>query len=141
MSKREDITKYIIAKIDEVRYVKSITRQPKTLDEVARSDFPHVLVETANETRENSSFGGTIRQHSRLDILINIVCHGNDLDQQRNLVVEAIEQKLHEDATLNGLAFDSYVSEVSVSNTQDTHPYGSMLMVYTVEYYYDRKTP
>jgi len=141
MSKREEIAKYITQKIDEVRYVKSITRQPKTLDEVARSDFPHVLVETANETRENSSFGSTIRQTSTLDFLINVVVRGNDLDQQRNLVLEAIEQKLHEDATLDGKAFDSYVSEVVISNTGETDTYGTIAMVYTVIYYYDRKSP
>lgn len=142
MSKREDIAKHVAAKIAEVRYVKSVTRQPRTLDEVARSDFPHVLVETANETRSNSSFGQTIRQESELDILINCVVRGADIDSQRNLIAEAIEKKLHEDATMGGLVMDSYVTEVAVNNaTEDTASYGTIAVVYTVLYHYDRTRP
>lgn len=141
MSKREEIAEYIATKIAEVRYVKSVTRQPKTLDQVARSDFPHVLIETANETRSNSSFGNTIRQEAELDLLINCVVMGANIDSQRNMIAEAVEKKLHEDATLGGRCFDSYVSEVAVSNTADNEPYGTIAVIYTVKYYYDRKQP
>lgn len=141
MSKREDIAEYITDRIREVRYVNSVTRQPRTFDEIARSDFPHVLVETADESRSNSSFGNTIRQESELDILLNIVVSGADIDSQRNLISEAIEKKLHQDATLGGLAMDSYVTQVAVNNTVDQEPYGTIAVVYTVKYYYDRTKP
>ena len=141
MSSREAITQYIVDKIAEVRYVKSVTREPKSLEELSRNSFPHVLVETANEARDNSSFGLNIRQQSDLDLLINIVVHGDERDSQRNLILEAIERKLHEDSTLGGLAMDSLVTRIQIREIAEADPYATAAMVYTVRYYYNRGNP
>lgn len=141
MSSREAITQYIVDKIAQVRYVKSVTREPKSLEELSRNSFPHVLVETANEVRDNSSFGQTIRQQADLDLLINIVVHGEDRDSQRNLILEAVERKLHEDSTLGGLAMDSLVTRIQIREIAEADPYATAAMVYTVRYYYNRGNP
>ena len=141
MSKREDIAKRIVAAIDEVRYVKSVTREPKALSEISKQAFPHVLVESANEVRDVASFGETIRHVADIDFLINCVVMGKDRDSQRNLILQAIEEKLQSDSTLEGLVYDSYVTQIQIREIEEAEPYATAAMIYTVRYYFDRGQP
>lgn len=138
MSKRELITQHIIDQLKNVRYINSVTREPKTLEELSRADFPHCLIETANETRTDSSFSDSKRKHATLDVLINIVVHGADRDKQRNTVLEAIEEKLDADTTMNSNAHDAGVTSIEIREIAEAEPYATAAMVYTVEYYYER---
>ena len=101
-SKRELIVQDIVTQITSIPSIKMVTREPKDILELSVASFPHVLVETANETRENASFSADVRKESELEILLNIVVHGNNRDQQRNNAIEAIEQKLDIDVTRGG---------------------------------------
>lgn len=141
MSKREDIAKRIVDTVKAVRSVKSVTREPKALSEVSRTGFPHVLIESANETRDVASFGETIRHVADIDFLINIVVQGKDRDSQRNKLLEAIEIALQTDATLQGLVYDSYVTQISIREIEEADPYATVAMVYTVRYFFDRAQP
>ena len=102
MSNRENIVAEIVTQIGNATGVQTVTREPKALEELATSSFPHVLVETANETRTHASIGGTSRRVSDLDVLLNIVVYGNNRDQSRNTIIDAIETQLELDPTLNG---------------------------------------
>jgi hypothetical protein len=53
MSIRESITAHIVSQIDAITDVKTCTREPKVLSDLAATSFPHILVESANERRED----------------------------------------------------------------------------------------
>lgn len=141
MSKREDIATQIVKSLKTVRAVKSVTREPKRIDELSRASFPHVLVESANEIRDVSSFGQTVRHQADIDFLINIVVMGKDRDSQRNNILAAIEETLQADATLAGLVHDSYVTQIQIREIEEAEPMATAAMIYTVRYYYDRGQP
>ena len=141
MSKREEIASRIVETLKTVRAVKTVTREPRALTELSKTAFPHVLVESANEARDISSFGETVRHVADIDFLINCVVKGRDRDQQRNNVLEAIETALQADATLEGLVFDSYVTQIQIREIEEADPYATAAMIYTVRYYYDRGQP
>lgn len=138
MSKREDIANHIVTQIGTITQVKTVTREPKDLAQLAVTSFPHVLVETANETRETISFGDGVRREATMDFLINVVVHGNNRDTDRNLIMELIEEKLDLDVTMGGDASDSGTSEVIIREIAETAPFGQAAIVYTVKYYYPR---
>jgi len=141
MSNRENIVAEIVTQIGNATGVQTVTREPKALEELATSSFPHVLVETANETRTHASIGGTSRRVSDLDVLLNIVVYGNNRDQSRNTIIDAIETQLELDPTLNGNCYESQIAEVSIREIAESAPYGQAVMVLAVRYFYDRGTP
>jgi hypothetical protein len=138
MSIRESITAHIVSQIDAITDVKTCTREPKVLSDLAATSFPHILVESANERREDFSAGNTIRRKATMDILINVIVYGNDRDQSRNSIIEKIEEKLALDTTLGGNALNSGTTEIVIREIGETAPYGQAAIVYTVEYYYTR---
>ena len=138
MSIRENIANHIVTQIGAITEVKTATREPTDIAQLAVTSFPHVLVESANETRENSSIGGTPRQEATIDFLINVVVHSNNRDSDRNSILEKIEEKLALDSTLGGNASDSYTSEVVIREIAETKPYGQAALVYTAKYYHAR---
>jgi hypothetical protein len=140
-SLREQITAYLVTQLDSVAAVKSVTREPKSLEELSTRAMPHVLIETANETRENVSFGGEVRKVANLEVLLNIVVYGNNRDQQRNTVIEAIEAQLDLDSTLGGLAYDSETTEILIREIAEASPHGQAAMIINVKYYYTKGTP
>jgi len=141
MSNRETIAVYLMDKLTEIRYVKSITREPKSVDELARTSFPHLLVETADETRADFHTGDSGSRTATIEFLINIVVHGEDRDSQRNLIFEAIERKLEEDRTFGGVLFNSGVTEVLTREIDSAEPYGHGAIVFSATYHYDRAKP
>lgn len=140
-SKRELIVQEIVTQLEAIPSIKMVTREPKSIEELSVRSFPHILVETANEVRENASFGADVRKVSELEILLNIVVHGNNRDEQRNNAIEAIEAQLDLDSTLGGNALDSWLSEVTIRELNEAAPYGQAVVLYTVRYYYTKGTP
>lgn len=138
MSTRESITAHIVSQIDAITEVKSVTREPKVIAELAATSFPHVMIETANETREDFSMSNEIRRKATMDVLINVIVYSNNRDQNRNSIIEKIEEKLALDTTLGGNALNSGTSEIVIREVGETAPYGQAAIVYTVEYYYTR---
>ena len=138
MSKREDIASHIVTQIGTITQVKTVTREPKDLAQLAVTSFPHVLVETANETRETISIGDSPRREGTIDFLINVVVHGDNRDTDRNDIMERIEEKLDLDTTMGGRAADSGVTEIIIREIGETAPFGQSAIVYTVKYFYRR---
>jgi hypothetical protein len=138
MSIREDITAHIVSQIGAITEVKTVTREPKVLTELATTSYPHVLVESANERREDSSFGNEVRRKATMDIILNVVVYSNNRDQSRNDIMEKIEEKLALDPTLGGNAINADTSEIVIREIGETAPYGQAAIIYTVEYYYTR---
>lgn len=140
-SSRESIVSHVVSEINSIASIKKVTRDPVDLTELSRESFPHVYVETANERRENASFGDEVRRVADLDILLNLVVHGANRDSSRNTQLEAIEQKLMEDVTLGNRCYECTVDEILIREIGETEPYGQAAMVLRVRYFYERSNP
>jgi len=140
MSVRENVAANLVTTLNAVSSptIKKVTREPFDFDKLSNAQFPAVLVRTANETREDSSIGGSMTSRmSTIDYeLICFVKHKN-IDTARNQLVEAIDEKLDDDRTRGGYAIDTQVISVEVDDgTID--PVGGVIVTVRVEYFYTR---
>ena len=145
MSKREDIASHIVTTILAISSpsVKKCTRQPFPLEELAESQYPAVLVQTQEETKEDQELGdGAKTRIATLEFLITGYVKGveSNIDTARNNLASAIETQLESDITRNNKALDTEV--VSLETDAGTlFPYGAISMVVRVIYEHASATP
>tara|TARA_A100001515_G_scaffold87929_1_gene69893 strand:+ start:161 stop:598 length:438 start_codon:yes stop_codon:yes gene_type:complete len=145
MSKREDIASHIVTTILAISSpsIKKCTRQPFPLEELAESQYPAVLVQTQEETKEDQELGdGAKTRIATLEFLITGYVKGveSNIDTARNNLASAIETQLESDITRNNKALDTEV--ISLETDAGTlFPYGAISMVVRVIYEHDSATP
>ena len=145
MSKREDIASHIVSTILTISSpsIKKCTRQPFPLEELAESQYPAVLVQTQEETKEDQELGdGSKTRIATLEFLITGYVKGveSNIDTARNNLASAIETQLESDITRNNKALDTEV--ISLETDAGTlFPYGAISMVVRVIYEHDSATP
>jgi len=145
MSNREDIASHIVTTILAISSpsVKKCTRQPFPLEELAESQYPAVLVQTQEETKEDQELGdGAKTRIATLEFLITGYVKGveSNIDTARNNLASAIETQLESDITRNNKALDTEV--VSLETDAGTlFPYGAISMVVRVVYEHQSATP
>tara|TARA_Y100001973_G_scaffold95234_1_gene148348 strand:+ start:1738 stop:2175 length:438 start_codon:yes stop_codon:yes gene_type:complete len=145
MSKREDIASHIVSTILTISSpsIKKCTRQPFPLEELAESQYPAVLVQTQEETKEDQELGeGAKTRIATLEFLITGFVKGveSNIDTARNNLASAIETQLESDITRNNKALDTEV--ISLETDAGTlFPYGAISMVVRVIYEHDSATP
>ena len=145
MSKREDIASHIVSTILTISSpsIKKCTRQPFPLEELAESQYPAVLVQTQEETKEDQELGdGAKTRIATLEFLITGYVKGveSNIDTARNNLASAIETQLESDITRNNKALDTEV--ISLETDAGTlFPYGAISMVVRVVYEHDSATP
>ena len=123
MSVRENIASNIVTVIDAISSpdVKKVSRQPFPLDELSQQQYPAVLVQTIEETKEDSELGSSAK--TRINILEfgitgYVKTNEDNIDTARNNLASAIE-------TAAGTLF----------------PYGAILMTVRVMYEHQSATP
>lgn len=106
--------------------------------QLSRQQFPAVYVATADETREDITQNGTsgLREAS-LEIQLIAWVNGHDVDQQRNSVIERIEETLDVDRTRGGVARSTQITDINV-DFDIVEPFGSVNVVVQVIYNYTR---
>ena len=145
MSKREDIASHIVTTILAISSpsIKKCTRQPFPLEELAESQYPAVLVQTQEETKEDQELGdGAKTRAATLEFLITGYVKGveSNIDTARNNLASAIETQLESDITRNNKALDTEV--ISLETDAGTlFPYGAISMVVRVIYEHESATP
>ena len=145
MSKREDIASNIATTISNITSpaVRKTTRQPFPLEELAESQYPAVVIQTQEETKEDTELGsGAKTRINNLEFLITGYVKGSEsnIDTARNNLASAIETALETDITRNNKALDTEV--ISLETDAGTlFPYGAISMVVKVIYEYDSGTP
>jgi hypothetical protein len=145
MSVREDIASHIVSTISGISSpsIKKVTRQPFQLDELSQQQYPAVLVQTIEETKEDQELGSGAK--TRINILefgVTAYVTGTDsnIDTQRNTVASAIETELESDITRNNKALDTEV--ISIETDAGTlFPYGAVLLTIRVMYEHQSATP
>jgi len=135
MSSRENIAQEIYAALKSIRTVKLgvVSRDPIIAEELPKTGFPAVSVESMREERVRitNNMG-----ESTMEVELVLYVAGKNRDQQRNTVIEGIDNKLAEDRTLNKNAKDLVLTRIEAIQTGEAAPYASMRMVYTVRYCY-----
>lgn len=145
MSVRENIASNIVTVIDAISSpdVKKVSRQPFPLDELSQQQYPAVLVQTIEETKEDSELGSSAK--TRINILEfgitgYVKTNEDNIDTARNNLASAIETALETDITRSGNALDTEV--ISIETDAGTlFPYGAILMTVRVMYEHQSATP
>ena len=145
MSTRENIASNIASTISGISSpsIKKVTRQPFDLDELSDKQYPVVIVQTSEETREDVEIGsGAKTRQGTIDFVLSGFVKGAEanIDSLRNQLITAIETELESDITRSGNALDTEV--ISVETDEGTlFPIGGIRMTIRCIYTFDSGTP
>ena len=145
MSTRENIASNIASTISGISSpsIKKVTRQPFDLDELSDKQYPVVIVQTSEETREDVEIGsGAKRRQGTIDFVLSGFVKGaeTNIDTKRNQLITAIETELESDITRGGNALDTEV--ISVETDEGTlFPIGGIRMTIRCIYTFESGTP
>lgn len=141
MARREDILVEVTKLLKAQRSVKlgKVERDPIDPNELPKTAFPAVYVETTDEDIEDitMTMGSTgLERMGSVEIAIVLIIGGRERDTQRNIAVEAIENTLMADRTLDSNVEDIRLTRVETVTTGESAPFASCRMIFTVEYCY-----
>ena len=146
MSVRENIASNLLSTISGISSpitIKKATRQPFPIDELSEQQYPAVIVQTSEETRDDSELGSGARtRHGTIDFIISGFVKGaeTNIDTKRNELITAIETAVETDITRNGNALDTMV--VSCETDEGSlFPVGGIRMTIRCMYEYQSGTP
>jgi hypothetical protein len=145
MSTRENIASNIASTISGISSpsIKKVTRQPFDIDELSDKQYPVVIVQTSEETREDVEIGsGAKRRQGTIDFVLSGFVKGaeTNIDTKRNQLITAIETELESDITRSGNALDTEV--ISVETDEGTlFPIGGIRMTIRCIYTFESGTP
>jgi hypothetical protein len=145
MSTRENIASNIASTISGISSpsIKKVTRQPFDLDELSDKQYPVVIVQTSEETREDVEIGsGAKTRQGTIDFVLSGFVKGAEanIDTLRNQLITAIETELESDITRSGNALDTEI--ISVETDEGTlFPIGGIRMTIRCIYTFESGTP
>ena len=145
MSVRENISSNIASTISGITSpsIKKVTRQPFDIDELSDKQYPEVIVQTSEETREDIEMGdGAKTRQGTIDFVISGFVKGaeSNIDTLRNQLISSIESELENDITRSNNALDTEV--VSVETDEGTlFPIGGIRMTIRCMYVFQSGTP
>ena len=145
MSVRENIASNLLTVISAISSpaIKKATRQPFPIDELSEQQFPAVIVQTSEETRDDSELGSGARtRHGTIDFIISGFVKGaeSNIDTLRNQLITAIETAVESDITRSSNALDTMV--VSCETDEGSlFPVGGIRMTIRCMYEYQSGTP
>ena len=145
MSTRENIASNIASTISGISSpaIKKVTRQPFDIDELSDKQYPAVIIQTSEETREDIELGtGAKTRQGTIDFIVNGFVKGaeSNIDTKRNQLITAIETELESDITRSGNALDTEI--VSVETDEGTlFPIGGIRMTIRCVYTFEAGTP
>jgi len=141
MARREDILAKVVETLKAQRSVKlgKVERDPIDPNELAKTAFPAVYIETTDEDIEDitMTMGTTgLMRRGIMEIAVVLIIGGRKRDTQRNIAVESIENSLMSDRTLDSTVEDIRLTRVEAVTTGESAPFASCRMIFTTEYCY-----
>ena len=145
MSVRENIASNLLSVISAISSpaIKKATRHPFILDELSDKQYPAVIVQTSEETREDAEIGsGAKTRIGTIDFVILGFVKGAEanIDTKRNQLITAIETALESDITRSSNALDTEVIQVE-TDEGSLFPVGGIRMTIRCMYEYQAGTP
>ena len=116
-----------------------VQRDPIDPNELAKTAFPAVYLETSDENIEDitMTMGSVgLQREGIMEVDLVLLIGGRERDTQRNIAVEAIENTLMADRSLDGTVEDIRLSRVETVQIGQSAPFASCRMVFTIEYCY-----
>ena len=143
MSNRESIAANIVTTLRSMStpvVAKYVTREPFDFQKLSNAQFPAILIQSSDETREDATIGGSdILREASIDYQLIGYVKGVSLDTARNQLVEAMENALDIDRTRGGYALDTQV--VSIETDEGSiDPIGGVIVTARVQYNFTRGT-
>ena len=142
MSAREAITVDIIEQLQNMSDPAPglVTREYFDFEKLAITQYPAILVFGSNEDRTNITFQ---ERQGTLNIQLRCFLRGNNIDQNRNNLIEQIEQTLetqsNRDVTIDKDATHYVVTRISnIEVIERQPPLAEMVIALDVEYVYKR---
>jgi len=142
---RQQISENIVTVLGEITdpRLALITREPFNVAEIAITQFPAALITATVEERETITMGapGAGRRLGTIDYVIRGFVRGNDLDRQRNDLIESIEESLDSDRYRDltpSVVIDSQVRRIEIQERQP--PLAEFVIEFQVRYNYLRAT-
>jgi hypothetical protein len=138
MSKRESIAASVVTALNSVSQIKFVTREPFDFTKLSNAQFPAVIVQTGQESRDDVTIGGSnITREGSIDYQIIGYVKDAAIDTARNTLIEHIEEVLDTDRTRGGYALDTQV--VSVETDEGSiSPIGGVIVTVRVLYNFTR---
>ena len=132
-SYRENIAKHIVTTLRSIKSVRFVSREIFEIDELSDAQFPAILVQSASELKSDEAIGH--KRRGTVEYVLTGFVKGKYLDTARNNLADFIETELYKDATRDGYAIDTIVTEI---NTDEgvLFPLGAIQMIVRVEYYH-----
>lgn len=145
MSVRENIASNLVTTVQAVSSptIKKVSRQPFPLDELSQQQYPAVLIQTIEETKDDAELGsGAKTRVAILEFGITgyVKTNEDNIDTARNNLASAIETQLESDITRGGNALDTEVISIE-TDAGSLFPYGAVLMTVRVTYEHQSGTP
>ena len=143
MSIRETTAQNIIQALEDIQEPRPVlvTRDPFDVEKLAITQFPALSVQQTTESRETITMGipGAGRRRGVMTFEIRGFVRGTELDQKRNLLMEAVEDALDTDRYLGQLAqgvLDCQI--VTIEIIPRLQPLAEFVMTVEVTYNYIR---
>lgn len=135
-SDRESICAEIVSLFKKQRSVKfgRVVRDPIIPEELPRTAFPAVYVESTNEDIEDIAFSGM--REGVMEVACVVVISGKDRNTQLNVAIKAMEDSINADRTLDAKAMDCSLTRIEQLEAGDMSPFSSSRVVFTVSYVY-----
>jgi hypothetical protein len=143
MSIREDIAVNLVQTLQNIDLpvkVKYVTREPFDFEKLSNAQFPAILVQSADEDRNDDTVGGSL-SNRMATINYQLVCYvkGSQLDSARNNIIEAVEESLDVDRTRGDVALDTQIISIE-TDEGSIAPIGGVILTLRVLYKYQRGT-
>ena len=124
MSIREDIATEIVQTLQGITNpaVVLVSRNPINTTDLAITQYPCIFVRSTTEDRADETMGGMRIAEIEYQIIGYIRASAtattitNNIDTQRNALIESISEKLNNDVTRNSKALNSFVSSITVDD-------------------------
>ena len=136
ISDRESICAEIVSLFKKQRSVKfgRVVRDPIIPEELPRTAFPAVYVESSDEDIEDIAFSGL--REGVMEVACVVVISGKNRNTQLNVAIKAMEDSINADGTLDAKAMDCSLTRIEQLEAGDMSPFSSSRVVFTVSYVY-----
>lgn len=113
-----------------------VVRDPIIPEELAKTAFPAVYIETTDEEIEDLTLNAPQLRQGVMFVNVVAFVGGANRDTQRNQVVSGIESQLLADRTVGGNATHIALTGVESVQVGESAPYASVRMVFEIVHHY-----
>lgn len=134
---REQLSQAVLKILKSVDGLGLVTRDPQNIEDLARTNFPCVIVNATSEVREFIAGGGPDYIMSKITYELALWTQSPFVDTKRNNLFDSIETAFNAERKLGGLASDLVIREIRVE-PQGSAPYSQSTLLLEVDYCFKR---